>query len=183
MGTLGVWEAVADLAAMGLGSVPEEPCVVCAARSLCGKRDRLPRRKDRRIDRKRGNGVVAGGKLSRLCAAGNQQRQVSVAAGAGLAVLDVVKGNAGYLADERGIDQRRLVERPDIAEGKAMQGGLLLLHLHQGVPVVEEEIFKGVVGVVALCVLRPPKAKQAKGLPAAADAPVQNVGVAQGEVA
>ena len=61
--------------------------------------------------------------------------------------------------------------------------GLLLLHLHQRVPVVEKQILKGVVGVVAPGAVRAPEAEQPKRLAAGADAAVQNVGVAQGEVA
>ena len=64
-----------------------------------------------------------------------------------------------------------------------MKPRLLLLQLRQRVPVVEEEVLKGEAGMIALRILRAPEAKQAKGLAAGADAAVQNVGVAQSEVA
>ena len=84
---------------------------------------------------------------------------------------------------KRFLDHWRLVNGPDVAEGDAADGWRLLFELEERVPVVEEEVFEFVVVVFAAGAVCAPEAEEGEGLAACADAGVENVGVAQSEVA
>ena len=179
LGSLCIGEAVAHATSAGLCSVAKEPGIACVGRWIGSEGDGLSRRKDRRGHHKRRNWIMNGSEARQLRPAGNHQRQIGVRHRASLAVFHIVKRHVGHVASDRGFAQRRLIESPYIAEGDALQTGVLLLQLHQGIPVIDEEILNGKARVDAFGVLRAPKAEETEALATGADAGMKNIGVAQ----
>ena len=183
LSSLGIRKAMAHATTAGLRAVAEKPCVMRAGRGLRGKCDHLSRSKDRRGHGERRHRAVPLRKMRLLRAVARHQRQISIRGRAALPILHIVEDHARHVAGHRGIGQRRLIQRPDVAEGEPVQSRVFLLHLRQRVPIVQKKIFKLVVGVNSLGPVCAPQAEQGEGLPACPDAAVKNVGVAQGEIA
>ncbi len=119
LGSLGVRKAMTHAAACGLCAVAEKPGVARVGRGLRGEGDHLSRSKDRRVHGERGHRAVRRRKMRRLRAVACHQRQIGIRGRAALPVLHIVEGHVRHVAGHRGIGQRRLVQRPDVAEGDA----------------------------------------------------------------
>src|ERR1700744_4244923 len=111
----------------------------------------------------------------RLLGSVHTDGQIGVVFGDMLSVFHIFKFDTGDTAFDGGLNKRRLIERPDVAEGEVLERGLLLFQLRERVPVIEEEILEGVVLMQASGILCAPEADQAEGLNACADTGVENV--------
>ena len=126
-----IGKAMPHPAAARFGSIAKKPGKIRARPGLCRQRHLLARPRKRRVHRELRQRPVRRNKRRGSRAATGHQRQIGIARRAALAVLDIVKGHPGHFALQRRIGQWRLVQRPDIVEGKSMQARVLLLQLHQ----------------------------------------------------
>src|ERR1039458_4582426 len=73
LGTLGIGKAVAHAPATGLGSIAKEPGIARTGGWIGCESNVLPWGEDRRVHRKRGNGIVDRSEGWRLCGRRNYQ--------------------------------------------------------------------------------------------------------------